>query len=66
MVKNSPANAGVVKRSLGQEDGFGGGNGNPLLYSCLENPMSGGDWWAAVHGVLKSQTPLKPEHVHKS
>ena len=32
------------------------GNGNPLQYSCLENPMDGGDWWATVHGVAKSQT----------
>ena len=32
------------------------GNGNPLHYSCLENPMGGGAWWAAVHGVAKSQT----------
>ena len=36
----------------------GEGNGTPLQYSCLENPMDGGAWWAAVHGVAKSQTPL--------
>ena len=35
------------------------GNGNPLQYSCLENPMDGGAWWAAVHGVAKSQTRLR-------
>ena len=35
-----------------------GGNGTPLQYSCLENPMDGGAWWAAVHGVTKSQTQL--------
>ena len=34
------------------------GNGNPLQYSCLENPMDGGAWWAAVHGVAKSWTQL--------
>ena len=34
----------------------GEGSGSPLQYSCLENPMDGGAWWAAVHGVLKSQT----------
>ena len=34
------------------------GNGNPLQYSCLENPMDGGAWWAAVHGVTKSQAWL--------
>ena len=36
----------------------GEGNGNPLQYSCLENPMDEGAWWAAVHGVTKSQTRL--------
>ena len=39
-------------RSAGQ------GNGNPLQYSCLENSMDGGAWWATVHGVTKSQTRL--------
>ena len=37
---------------------LGEGNGTPLQYSCLENPMGGGAWWAAVHGVAKSQTRL--------
>ena len=37
----------------------GEGNGTPLQYSCLENPMDGGAWWAAVHGVAKSRTRLK-------
>ena len=37
---------------------MGEGNGTPLQYSCLENPMDGGAWWAAVHGVAKSQTRL--------
>ena len=36
----------------------GEGNGNPLQYSCLENPVDGGAWWAAVHGVSKSWTRL--------
>ena len=36
----------------------GEGNGTPLQYSCLENPMDGGAWWAAVHGVTKSRTLL--------
>ena len=36
----------------------GGGNGNPLQYSCLEKPMDRGAWWATVHGVPKSQTQL--------
>ena len=37
---------------------LGEGNGTPLQYSCLENPMDGGAWWAAVHGVAQSQTQL--------
>ena len=37
---------------------LGEGNGNPLQYSCLENPMDGEAWWAAVHGVARSQTRL--------
>ena len=37
---------------------IGEGNGTPLQYSCLENPMDRGTWWAAVHGVAKSQTRL--------
>ena len=36
----------------------GEGNGHPLQYSCLENPMDRGAWWAAVHGVAKSRTRL--------
>ena len=38
--------------------GVGEGNGTPLQYSCLEDPMDGGAWWAAVHGVAKSWTRL--------
>ena len=37
---------------------FGEGNGNLLQYSCLENPMNGGAWWAAVHEVARSRTQL--------
>ena len=37
---------------------YGEGNGTPLQYSCLGNPMDGGAWWAAVHGVEKSRTQL--------
>ena len=40
---------------------FGEGNGNPLQYSCLENSMDGGGWWAIVHGVAESETP---ERLH--
>ena len=46
----------------------GEGNGTPLQYSCLENPMDGGAWWATVHGVMKSRTRLSnftfPFHFH--
>ena len=38
---------------------IGEGNGNPLQYSCLENPKDGGDWWATVHRLAKSRTQLK-------
>ena len=38
---------------------YGEGNGTPLQYSCLENPMDGGVWWAVVHGVIKSLTWLR-------
>ena len=37
---------------------YGEGDGTPLQYSCLENPMAGGAWWATVHGVAKTQTRL--------
>ena len=37
----------------------GEGNGTPVQYSCLENPMDGGAWWAAIHGVSKSWTQLR-------
>ena len=43
---------------LGQEDSPGEGNGYPLQYSCLENPMDRGAWQATVHSVTKSQTQL--------
>ena len=42
----------------------GEGNGNPLQYSCLENPMGKGALWATVHGVAKSQTQLSNYHIH--
>ena len=37
----------------------GEGNGNPLQYSCLENPMGRGAWWAIIHGIAKSRTRMK-------
>ena len=42
----------------------GEGNGNPFQYSCLENPMVGGAWWATVHRVAKSRTPLSDFTFH--
>ena len=69
MVKNLPANARDTGHSISiPESGgsLGGGSGNPLQYSHLENPMDGGAWWAAVHGVAKSQTQLKRLSTHTS
>ena len=56
--KESACNAGDPSLILGSGRSFGEGNGNPLQYSCLENPMDSGAWWAAVHGVTKSWTQL--------
>ena len=53
MVKNPLAMQEMQVRSLGQEDPLDKGNGNPLQYSCLENPMDRGAWWVIVHGVAK-------------
>ena len=61
MVKNLPDNArdsrdeGSIPRS-GRSPG--GGHGNPFQYSCLQNYMDRGAWWATVHGAAKSQTQL--------
>ena len=51
MVKNPPAVRETWARSLGQEDPLETKKGYPLQYSCLENPMDRGIWWAAVCGV---------------
>ena len=58
MVKNPPANARDAGSILGLGRYPGKGNGNPLQYSCLENVMGRGAWWATVHGVGKSRTQL--------
>ena len=58
MVRNPSANAGDMGSILGLGRSPGGGHGNPLQYSCLENPMDRGDWWTPVHSVAKSQTQL--------
>ena len=69
MVKNLPANAGDI-RDVGSIPGLGRspgrGHGNPLQYSCLENPMDRGAWQATVLGVAKSQTWLKQLCMHTS
>ena len=62
VVKNLPAragNAGDAGSVPGLGRSPGGGHGNPLQYSCLENPMDIGAWWATVHRVAKKQTRLK-------
>ena len=59
VAKNLPANAGNI-RDTGSIPGWGrspgGGHGNSLQYSCLQNPIDRGDWWATVHGVTESDT----------
>ena len=56
--KASACNAGDPGSIPGSGRSHEEGNGTPLQYSCLENPMDGGAWWATVHGVGKSQTRL--------
>ena len=58
MVKNPPANAGDVGSILGSGRSPREGNGNPLQYSFLGNPMDRGAWWATIHGVTNSWTQL--------
>ena len=61
VVKNRPASAGNVRDTCsipGSGRSPGGGHGNPFQYSCLENPMDRGAWWAMVQRVKKSQTQL--------
>ena len=56
VLKNLPANAGDTGDTdsiPGSGKSPGGGHGNPLQYSCLENPVDRGAWWIAVHGVAK-------------
>ena len=58
VVKNPPANAGDMRHGLNPGSGRspGGGQGNPLQHSCLENPMDREAWWATVRRVTQSQT----------
>ena len=62
VVKNLSANAGELRdtgSTLGLGRSLGGGHGNPLHYSCLENPIGRGAWWATVHRIAKSWTRQK-------
>ena len=61
--KESACNAGDPSLIPGSGRSPEGRNGNPLQYSCLENPMDRGVWWATVHGIAKSWTQLS-EHGH--
>ena len=69
VLKNPLFNAEDI-RDMGSIPGSGrspgGGHDNPLQYSCLENPMDRGAWWATIHGVTKSQTLLKRLRLHST
>ena len=53
MVKNLPANAGDTGSIPGSGRSPGRGRGNPVQYSCLENPMDSEAWWSTIHGVTR-------------
>ena len=56
VIENPPASAGDLGSISGSERSPGEGNGHPLQYACLGNPMDREAWWATAHGVTKSQT----------
>jgi len=68
LIKNLPAKVGDIRDTQGSIPGLrrtpGGGHGNPLQYSCLENPMDRRAWQATVHRVAKSWTPQKQICTH--
>ena len=67
MVKNLSANVGDIRGTgsiPGSRRSPGRGHGNPLQYSCLENPMDRGAWWATVHRLAESDTTEATEHAH--
>ena len=63
MVKNLPGNKVDTSWILGLERSPGEENGNPLQYSCLENPMDRGAWWAAVQGLQRVRHNLATVHT---
>ena len=65
MVKNPATNAAEAGSIPGPGRSPGGGNGKPLQYSCLENPLESGAWWTTVHGVAKLDT-IEHTHMHAS
>ena len=65
VVKNPLANAGDIKEVTGLGRFPGEGNGKPLQYACLGNPMDRTSWWATVHGVAKSWTQLSDKATAK-
>ena len=64
MVKNPPANAGDLGSISGLRRSPGEENGNPLHYSCLENPIERGAWQAVIHEVTKEQDTTEKLHIH--
>ena len=69
VVKNLLAIAGIIRNASltsGSGRSPGGWDDNPLQYSCLENPMDRGAWWATVHGVAKSRTQLKRLSINET
>ena len=64
VVKKPPTSAEDLDLIPGSGRAPGGGNGYPLQYSCLENPMDRGAWWVPGHGVAKSRTQLKQLSIH--
>ena len=63
--KESTCNVGDVGSTPGSGRSAGGGHGNPLQYSCLENPMDSGAWWATVHGVKELDTTEATQHARR-
>ena len=67
MVKNLPeGDAGDMSSVLVSGRSPGGGNGSPLQYSCQDNPMDRGAWWATVHGVAKELDTAEYTYTHRN